>query len=411
MNQIEASFLKDNNAFGNITKTRVLTDEFINGRKGNLSQHDELFVNEIKEELGMSLGWYFSETSRQTCNNLFIGISFRGMNIKWNQIDEEALGPTTYQTDFGACCLLTPHLDLKPLSSNLTTEEIYHQLDADTLNGEIHGLDMILDAEQFNYAYYHSNAAGFKIALHHHLDKPMMQFSSQLINTGTETQVNLKPTISYTTEDAIATFSPNERGCYVESEVNLTYLTHETGFRYEMNNCLIDGGIRDIIWNCRCMPNFGYYEEYLEFIPICTGQKLFCAKTWMKTLGMKNEKNESFATVQEARENPNMIGNITKPDVIDCLPACQVQDNFNQMTYAPYPQEQNFFYQETFCSVASHIWQSTCKHESRAYFMMKSQPKLCPILESFQEFFDIGQIMIKNHTVSLYQIKIKRIFG
>ena len=54
-----------------------------------------------------------------------------------------------------------------------------------------------------------------------------------------------------------------------------------------------------------------------------------------------------------------MIGNITKPDVIDCLPACQVQDNFNQMTYAPYPQEQNFFYQETFCSVASHIWQST----------------------------------------------------
>ena len=132
MNQIEASFLKDNDAFGNITTARVLTDEFINGRKGNLSQHDELFVDDIKDRLGMSLGWYFTDHSRQACNNLFIGISFRGMNIKWNQIDEEDLGPSYYQTDFGTCCLLTPHLDLKPLSSNLSKEERYHELDADT---------------------------------------------------------------------------------------------------------------------------------------------------------------------------------------------------------------------------------------------------------------------------------------
>ena len=117
MNQIEASFLKDNDAFGNITKTRILTKEFINGREGNLSKHDEFFVDEIKEELGMSLGWYFTEASRQTCDNLFISVSFRGMKIKWNQIDEGNLGPGSYPTDFGSCCLLTPHLDLQPLPS------------------------------------------------------------------------------------------------------------------------------------------------------------------------------------------------------------------------------------------------------------------------------------------------------
>ena len=43
-----------------------------------------------------------------------------------------------------------------------------------------------------------SDRVGFKVALHSHTDKPMMQFSSQLINVGTETHVNLILTISYT---------------------------------------------------------------------------------------------------------------------------------------------------------------------------------------------------------------------
>ena len=80
---------------------------------------------------------------------------------------------------------------------------MYHNLVADALNGETNGLDLVLDAEQFNYAYHQANSAGFKIALHHHADKPMIQFSSQLINTATETQITLKPSISYTTDDAI----------------------------------------------------------------------------------------------------------------------------------------------------------------------------------------------------------------
>ena len=70
----------------------------------------------------------------------------------------------------------------------------------------------------------------FKISLHHHSDKPMIQFSSQLINTGTVTQITLKPTISYTTANAINIFEPKERGCYAEGEVNLTYLIAETKF-------------------------------------------------------------------------------------------------------------------------------------------------------------------------------------
>ena len=95
-----------------------------------------------------------------------------------------------------------------------------------------------------------------------------------------------------------------------------------------------------------------------------------------------------------------MIGNISKPDSIDCMPGCTVQENRNQMSFAPYPQRGNFFYQKTFCKVASHIWQKTCQNENREFFMRKDQPILCPILKSFREYFDGVGSMVKNSSVS-----------
>ena len=105
----------------------------------------------------------------------------------------------------------------------------YHDLKADALHGEANGIEIILDAEQFNHYFCHSNEVGFKIALHHHLDKPMFQFSSQLISPGMKTQINLMPTISETTQETIATFLPEMRQCYAEGEKNLSYLTYSYG--------------------------------------------------------------------------------------------------------------------------------------------------------------------------------------
>ena len=135
---------------------------------------------------------------------------------------------------------------------------IFHQKlqDSKTKNGESNGLDLLLHAEQFNYAFYKTHGAGFKLALHDHRDKAFMQFSAKLIQMGSETQINIKPSIVYTSKDAIKKFDSHERGCYDEGEANMTYLDYHHGFRYEMNNCLIDEGIKDIIWNCRCLPHF-----------------------------------------------------------------------------------------------------------------------------------------------------------
>ena len=58
----------------------------------------------------------------------------------------------------------------------------------------------------------------------------MMQFGSTLLQSGTETQINVKPTVSYTTKAAISTFAPEIRNCYVDGEANLTYL--QVGYFY-----------------------------------------------------------------------------------------------------------------------------------------------------------------------------------
>jgi hypothetical protein len=76
------------------------------------------------------------------------------------------------------------------------------------------------------------------------------------------------------------------------------------------------------------------------------------------------------------------------------------------MSFASYPQHRNFFYQEAFCEVASHIWQKTCQDENRAYFIDKDQPILCPLLHQFDDFF--GNQSMKHNVVSHKYINMYR---
>ena len=86
LNQLEASFLMDINAYGNLNKTNDLLDEFIFGYRGNVSEEHMKNVEEVKDyvnwwnQFGSSnFSWLsFSHLSSQKCENLFISMSFRG---------------------------------------------------------------------------------------------------------------------------------------------------------------------------------------------------------------------------------------------------------------------------------------------------------------------------------------------
>ena len=394
LNQVEASFLKKLNISGFKGKMDVLMKEFMHGHQGNTSLEHNQTKNEIESLL--DLDWNsFLQLSSQSCDNLFTSFTFHGVHQSW--------GPDIWdwafssKTDFGACCSIYPHFKQKDFdNNNVTSSEYWSKLEAGPMDGDGDGLNLLIDAEQFNYAYFKSNAPGFKISLHHHRDQPMMQFSSNLITPGTETEINVKPKIISTTERAIMKFSPEERNCYTDGEAHLNHLYYEDGYRYEMGNCLTDEKITDIIWNCRCLPKIwqdcydcedNQFHNTMRMLPFCTGKNLYCANARMKSIGLRKMKKIDDIVVDEALENPNMIENITKPEPHNCLKGCFIQENKHKISSAPYPQRHVFFYQRSFCDVASHIWKNTCQDKNRKTLLGKLQPNLCSTLDDFTEYF------------------------
>lgn len=118
-------------------------------------------------------------------------------------------------------------------------------------NGESNGMTILLDAEKFNYAFYGAHGSGFKIAIQDHRDKPVMEHSAIFVHTGTETQIAVTPSVTYTTEDAIKAFKPQDRKCYDDSEINLNYFSYEDGYRYSMDNCLFNQAVEKILQKCQ----------------------------------------------------------------------------------------------------------------------------------------------------------------
>ena len=114
----------------------------------------------------------------------------------------------------------------------------------------------------------------------------------------------------------------------------------------------------------------------------------------MRSMGLENISEKNDIKMHEGIENLDIIGNLStgeitfKPASIKCLPRCRVQENNKQISTATYPQHNIFFFQKTFCDVASLILQVSCKDGHRKHFLEKVQPKLCPILKKFKQYFE-----------------------
>ena len=79
-------------------------------------------------------------------------------------------------TDYGACCLITPYLDFElPDSKKTLTDWGYEYTGADfhsvpkglTRNGVHNGLKIMLDVENYDYAYFPRGAQGIRAAVGH----------------------------------------------------------------------------------------------------------------------------------------------------------------------------------------------------------------------------------------------------
>ena len=83
----------------------------------------------------------------------------------------------------------------------------------------------VLRRPEFNY-YLIST-----LAIHHHMDQPIMALSDVDISPGFVTQLSVTPTLTVTTEDAKNRFTPDDRVCYFDEEFRFKYLP-KTLYRY-----------------------------------------------------------------------------------------------------------------------------------------------------------------------------------
>ena len=223
---MEESFYKSVNVDeDDFWKKGWILKKFIKGDNEEISEPE--FLQNITDSIKNS--GHFLKSAGQNCRNLIISITFQGKSYSFRDFgknDTHNVGPWPYSTDYGMCCLIMPNF----LSFNSDWSDLQHNK-SKASNGRRNGLELLLDAEQFNYAYLSEEGVGFKMVLHHHNDKPMFQFSSEFLNVGTSTQINIKPTITYTTNSCISTFSPIERNCYDKGEQILNYLLLEDAYR------------------------------------------------------------------------------------------------------------------------------------------------------------------------------------
>ena len=254
------SYLKKYDLLG--PERRALVEEYLKGHDYDFSLEDKQLLDYANDRIDLATeNWY------QSCRDLFLSMEFNGKHLTWDQVDpfDYILGGMYLGMDFGPCCIFVPELNIDRSHENESYIEQFHKTDFKAKHGEENGVKILFDIEQWNYGFIHGPASGLKVSLLDPTSKPMMEFSSQSLRAGSDVKITVNPVVTYTTQGAIEKFDPIDRKCYVEGENELTGMSYNDGFAYDMTNCLINKGIMNIQWTCRCTPVFAsFLDDYAK---------------------------------------------------------------------------------------------------------------------------------------------------
>ena len=84
-----------------------------------------------------------------------------------------------FGTDYGICSIIKPQIVFDPELEemhfkNKSFGKHKKNIKKGAEVGRKNGLSILLDTETFDYSFHLKSSEGFKIAVHHHLDQPIM---------------------------------------------------------------------------------------------------------------------------------------------------------------------------------------------------------------------------------------------
>ena len=286
-----------------------------------------------------------------------------------------------FGTDIGFCSLVKPQLSFNPDLDHLPfsvklfgpkSEPISYsrQIKPGAKVGKENGLTLLLDAEIFDYTFHRHVSEGFKIAVEHHLNQPLMSMNELDITPGLETQVAVTPVLYSTTDAARRRFTPEERGCYFEDELTLSYLPTEL-YRYDISNCLFEATYEKVLEICECTPYF-HWAGVVKHRQFCRGKSLVCMNNIFSRIG---EFTEIMLTDENGVQHKRT-----------CLAACEDQQNNVAMTTSRIPNRQTLVEWPDFCLVVQKLYR-VCNQPWKRLDLDTNYPDLCDVLlQKIDEF-------------------------
>ena len=127
--------------------------------------------------------------------------------------------------------VISDKLFTKIFSSNFVHLSFFRTNKEFARNGLSNGLELLLDAEVYDYALSKSGMEGFALSVLYHLDIPIMKNIGLSVLPGQSSQMAVTVELMNTSLQVRKRFTPEERHCYFEGELNLKHMPPINSFR------------------------------------------------------------------------------------------------------------------------------------------------------------------------------------
>lgn len=291
-------------------------------------------------------------------------------------------------TDIGICKTVKPMVDFNPsLPTPREKQNYVIPKGSDVMSGEKNGLTLHLDLEEYDHGYTPSIGAGASLVVIHHGDQPLLGLGKIKLMPGTDTDVTIVPTVTTTTNNAMNSFTSQERECYFCNETSLLFLPYtknktetceQVGFRFSISNCMFEAALEAVLDHCHCFPAFHgehfnafrmrnpslvasmpYIHKELSTYHTCKADGLYCSTRIF-------DRISNYQTIYDPYQRQSK----------NCHASCNDQQHAVQTTTSSYPAEPVFQHNKDYCLLLLKFVEQ-CKVTERRELLDEYYPWIC----------------------------------